>query len=107
MKKQPDGEYEVNGEINAVFILRLYITGASPNSIRAVQNIKNLCEKHLTGRHELEIIDVYQEPLLAQKEQLIALPMLVKSSPLPFKRLIGDMSDQNKVLKSLGLHNEN
>ena len=86
-----------------VYILRLFITGASPNSSRAIANLKEICEKHLKGNYELEIIDVYQQPLIAQSEQVIALPMLIKMSPSPVRRLIGDMSDTEKVLRGLGL----
>lgn len=90
--------------IKQVFTLKLFVTGASPNSLRAISNLKTLCEKYLAKKYNLEIIDVYQQPLKAQDEQIIALPMLVKSSPLPLKRLIGDMSDTGKVLKGLGLN---
>ena len=86
------------------FKLRLFVTGASPNSARAIANLKGICEKYLTKKYKLEIIDVYQQPLKAQNEQVIALPMLVKISPLPLKRMIGDMSDTSKVLKGLGLN---
>jgi circadian clock protein KaiB len=86
-----------------VYTLRLFITGASPNSLRAITNLKAICETHLTGNYELEIIDVYQQPLIAQSEQVIALPMLIKMSPSPVRRLIGDMSDTEKVLRGLGL----
>jgi len=86
-----------------VYILRLFITGASPNSSRAIANLKELCETHLKGNYELEIIDVYQQPLIAQSEQVIALPMLIKMSPSPVRRLIGDMSNTEKVLRGLGL----
>ncbi len=85
------------------YILRMFIIGASPNSAKAISNIKNICEAHLAGMYNLEIIDVYQEPLIAEKEQVVALPMLIKSAPLPLKRLIGDMSDTKKVLSALGL----
>ena len=85
------------------FVLRLFITGATPNSIRAVTNIKEICERHLRGRYSLEIIDVYQQVRIAEEEQLIALPLLIKKQPLPEKRLIGDLSDTDKVLKGLGL----
>ncbi len=88
---------------NSKYKLRMYVTGASPNSVKAINNIKTICEKHLSGIYDLEIIDIYQEPLMAQKEQVIALPMLVKSAPLPIKRLIGDMSDTKKVLAALGI----
>jgi len=97
---------EAISEIPVVYLLKLYITGASPNSAKAVNNIKNICEKYLKNRYELEIIDIYQQPLLATSEQIIALPLLIKSSPLPAKRLIGNMSDIQKVLTSLDL-NEN
>lgn len=85
------------------YVLHLYITGATPNSIRALINIKQICEEHLKGRYHLEVIDVYQQKELAEKEQLIALPLLIKKQPLPVKRIIGDLSDTPKVLKGLGL----
>ena len=86
--------------------LRLYITGATPNSSRAISNLKAICETHLKGRYNLEIIDVYQQPLMAQSEQIIALPLLIKKSPSPERRLIGDMSDTKKVLRGLNLSAE-
>jgi circadian clock protein KaiB len=85
------------------YVLQLFITGATPNSIRALMNIKQICEEHLKGRYLLEIIDVYQQKELAEKEQLIALPLLIKKQPLPVKRIIGDLSDTPKVLRGLGL----
>jgi len=95
----PDDDLKSEG----IYTLRLFITGASPNSSRAIANLKDICEGHLRGNYELEIIDVYQQPLMAQSEQVIALPMLVKMSPSPVRRLIGDMSDKQKVLRGLGL----
>jgi circadian clock protein KaiB len=83
--------------------LRLYITGATPNSVRAVNNIKKLCEQHLKGRYVLEIIDVYQQEFVAEQEQLVALPLLLKKLPLPERRMIGDLSNTEKVLKGLGI----
>jgi circadian clock protein KaiB len=80
--------------------LRLFITGASPNSIRAVDNIKAFCEKYLKDNYQLEIIDVYQQPAIAEKEQIIALPLLIKSGGGIDRRLIGDMSDTKKLLES-------
>ena len=91
---------------NIIFKLRLFVTGASPNSLRAITNTKAFCETYLKERYDLEIIDVYQQPLMAQQEQIVALPMLIKKFPLPERRLIGDMSDTKKVLKGLGLENE-
>ncbi len=86
------------------YVLRLFITGASPNSVRALTNIKEVCENYLKGRYKLEIIDVYQQAEIAEKEQLIALPMLIRKQPLPERRLIGDMSDIKKVLKGLEIY---
>src|ERR1700761_5935439 len=88
---------------NEIYRLRLFVTGASPNSARAIANVKEICEKHLKGNYELEIIDVYQQPLIAESEQIIALPMLVRKFPTPERRLIGDMSDRGKVLRGLNL----
>ena len=85
------------------YVLRLFITGATPNSIRAVENIKHICESHLKGKYSLEIFDVYQQQQLAETEQIVALPLLIKKKPLPERRLIGDLSDTEKVLKGLGL----
>ena len=76
---------------------------ASPNSIRAISNLKQICEQYLAGRYVLEIVDIYQTPSLAGEEQIIALPLLVIKAPLPQRRLIGDMSQTDKVLKGLGL----
>ncbi|WP_245327440.1 circadian clock KaiB family protein [Hymenobacter fodinae] len=83
--------------------MHLYITGATPNSTRAVRNIKALCEQHLRGRYELLIIDIYQQPALAKREQIIAAPTLVKKQPLPVRRLIGDLSETKRVMEALGL----
>lgn len=85
------------------YVLRLFVTGASVNSRRAVVNIKEICETYIKNKYSLEIIDVYQQKNIAEKEQIIALPLLIKSAPLPARRLIGDMSDTNKVLKGLGI----
>lgn len=85
------------------YVLRLYVTGASPNSIKAINNIKSICEIYLAGKYALEIVDIYQQAEVAKKEQIIALPLLIKKFPLPEKRLIGDMSETEKVLKGLGL----
>ena len=85
------------------YVLELYITGATPNSTRAVRNIKALCEEFLAGRYELQIIDIYQQPERAQLEQLIAAPTLVKRRPGLVRRLVGDLSDRRRVLVALGL----
>ena len=84
--------------------LKLFVTGASPNSAKAIANLKNICEQYFDSKYDLEIIDVYQQPLRAKEEQIVALPMLLKFFPLPVKKLIGDLSDTEKVLKGLGLN---
>jgi circadian clock protein KaiB len=83
--------------------LRLFVTGTSPASVRAINNLHVILEKHLKGRYELEIIDVYQQPLLAKSEDITAIPVLIKKDPKPVRRLVGDMSDESKVLRGLGL----
>jgi circadian clock protein KaiB len=83
------------------YLLRLYVTGATAKSVRAITNIKRICEKHLAGQYALEVIDVYQRPNLAREEQIIAAPTLVKCLPLPLKRWIGDLTDNECVLAGL------
>jgi len=95
--------YENELKANNVYVLSLYVTGASPNSSRAIANLKEICETYLKDNYELEIIDVYQQPTIAESEQIIALPLLIKRSPSPERRLIGDMSDTEKVLRGLGI----
>ena len=87
----------------AEYLLHLYITGATPNSLRAVRNLKDICEQHLAGRYELLIIDIYQQPELAQQEQILAAPTLIRVRPLPRRQLVGDLSNRPAVLISLGI----
>jgi circadian clock protein KaiB len=101
-QKVPESTYDDTKD-EQVYIMRLFVTGASPNSTRAIANLKNICETYLQGQYELEIIDVYQQPEKAEAEQLIALPLLIKKSPGVERRLIGDMSDKEKVLRGLGI----
>ena len=85
------------------YILRLYITGTTSRSGLALTNLKRICEEYLEGRYELEVIDLYQMPSLAKDGQIIAAPTLIKKLPLPFRRIIGDMSNIEKVLLGLDL----
>lgn len=85
------------------YVLRLYVAGQTPNSVRAIANIQKICEENLQGQYELEVIDLYQQPQLAQGEQIIALPTLIKKLPLPLRRIIGDMSNTALVLVGLDL----
>ncbi len=85
------------------YVLRLYVAGISPRSEEAIRNVKATCEKHLAGRYHLEVVDIYQQPVLAKGEQIIAAPTLVKRLPLPLRRLIGNMSEEDKILVGLDL----
>ncbi|MDB6054753.1 MAG: thiol-disulfide isomerase [Verrucomicrobiales bacterium] len=85
------------------YSLRLFITGSTPKSMRAVTNIKRICESHLKGRYTLEVVDIYQQPALAKGGQIIAAPTLVKSLPLPTRKLVGDMTDKDRILQGLNL----
>jgi circadian clock protein KaiB len=88
------------------YVLRLYVTGATEKSARAIANLRSLCDEHLQGRYELEIVDVFQEPLLAMEGHIVAAPTLVKNAPLPVRRLIGDLSDTDKVIAALDIHTQ-
>jgi circadian clock protein KaiB len=85
------------------YLLRLYIAGNTPRSVQAIENIREICEKNLKGRYTLEVIDIYQQPELARDEQIIAAPTLIKSLPLPLRRIIGDLSSHERVLVGLNL----
>lgn len=85
------------------YVLRLYVTGSTNRSARAIEATRQICDTYLKGRHELEVIDLYQYPEAAAREQIIAAPTLVKLLPAPLRRVIGDLSDRERVLASLGL----
>jgi circadian clock protein KaiB len=85
------------------YILRLYVTGTTSQSTRAISNIRKICEEHLQGRYELEVVDISQHPTLAIGEQIIAAPTLIKKLPLPLRRFIGDMSQTERILLGLDL----
>lgn len=85
------------------YLLRLFVTGTTPQSSRAIANIKNICEEHLKGRYELEVVDLYQQPELAKEEQILAAPTLIKKLPLPLRRIIGDLSNSERLIVGLDL----
>jgi len=87
----------------ARYVLRLYITGTTRHSTRAIVNIRKICDEHLQGRYELEIVDIAQHPRLVEGEQIIAAPTLIKKLPLPLRRFIGDMSQTERLLLGLDL----
>jgi len=82
-------------------VLRLYVAGTSERSSRAIHNAKQICDEHLAGRYELEVIDIFQQPSRARDDQILAVPTLVKKLPAPLKRFIGDLSDRDVVLDGL------
>jgi circadian clock protein KaiB len=84
-------------------VLTLYVASLTPRSVAAIRSVKDVCEKHLHGRYDLEVIDIYEHPTLAKREQIVAAPTLIKKLPLPLRRLIGDMADEHRVLVGLDL----
>ena len=88
----------------AKYILRLYVTGSSARSLRAVYNLKKLCEEHLSDDYDLEIIDIYKDPTAARAEQIIAAPTLVRKLPRPLRKFVGDLSNTKKVLAGLDIY---
>ncbi|MBI5030937.1 MAG: hypothetical protein HZB51_10450 [Chloroflexi bacterium] len=85
------------------YVLRLYVTGTTPGSLRAIEMVKKICEEYLESRYDLQVIDLYQQPALARGEQIIATPTLVKKLPTPLRKMIGDLSSQERVLVGLDL----
>ena len=96
-------EAAANAQENARYVLRLYITGTTPHSTRAIVNIRKICEEYLKGRYDLEVVDICDHPTLAEGEQIIAAPTLIKTLPLPLRRFIGDMSQTERILLGLDL----
>jgi circadian clock protein KaiB len=90
----------------AKHVLRLYVTGVTGKSVRAIENVRRICEEHLEGQYELEVVDLYKNLPLARGDQIIAAPTLIKRLPLPLRRLIGDMSDEARVLVGLDIRTE-
>lgn len=107
MKRPADASASFEAALGAFpddrYVLRLYVAGGTPQSLRALLNLKALCAGPLAGRYDLEVIDVYQEPERAKVEQVLAVPTLIKASPAPYRRLIGDLSDRPRVLRGLNL----
>ena len=105
LKQNPIKNADLNGSTKKDYMFQLFVTGATPNSMRAISNIKAICEKYIKGNYSLEIVDIYKQKEIAAKIQIVALPMLIKVLPLPQRKLIGDMSNTKKVLEVLGLVN--
>jgi circadian clock protein KaiB len=88
------------------YILRLFVSGMTPASLKAIKNLKKICRENLDGQFDLEVIDIYQQPELVKSEEIIAVPTLIKKLPLPLKRFIGDLSDRENVLLGLNIYNK-
>jgi len=89
------------------YVPRLYIAGMTPRSQEAIRTVTNICQEHLAGRYDLQVIDIYQQPVLAKGEQIIAAPTLIKKLPLPLRKFIGSMADKEKILVGLDLREKN
>lgn len=85
------------------FLLKLYVAGKTPRSVTAIQNLKKICEEHLQGRYQLEVIDLARNPRLARTDKILAIPTLVRNLPAPISRIIGDLSDKESVLMGLNI----
>jgi len=83
------------------YVLRLYVSGMTPNSLKAIENVRRICAEHLEGRYQLEIVDIYQQPIFAKEGQIIAAPTLVKELPPPLRKFIGDLSNTERILLGL------
>ena len=88
----------------AEYILRLYVTGSGPRSLKAISNLKRVCEEHLHDDYDLQVIDIYKNPDAAREEQIIAAPTLIKRLPAPLRRFVGDLSNTQKLLNGLGIN---
>ncbi len=91
------------GPLNREFDLRLYVAGSTPKSVTALRNLEQLCEERLAGRYHIEVIDLMKKPHLAQADQILAVPTLVRKAPAPSRRIVGNLSDGQRVLTSLDL----
>jgi circadian clock protein KaiB len=101
--KYPEFERLLSEQDRKQYVLRLYVKGSTTRSVRAISSLEDICQHELQGRYQLEIIDIKEHPELAKGEDIIAAPTLIKMCPLPLRRLIGDLSDKEKVLVGLGL----
>jgi len=104
-EKSGISEYDISVKklMDETYILKLYVTGMTPQSVLAINNLKEICEEHLKGKYQLDVIDLYKNPGLAKGEQIIAAPTLIKKLPLPLRRIIGNMSNTERILVGLDI----
>ena len=98
-KLDPNG----NGVRRAAYRFQLYVTGLTPRSLKAISNLKKVCDEHLAGNYDLEVIDMYKNPGVASTQQIIAAPTLIKRLPAPLRRFVGDLSNTQKLLAGLDI----
>lgn len=91
---------------NGKYILRLFVAGINPRSLKAIENLRDVCEENLKGNYELEIIDIYQKPIFAKEGKIVAAPTLIKELPPPIRRFVGDLSDKEKLIFGLDLRSK-
>lgn len=103
---QGNGTEGAGEHLGERYVLRLFVTGSTPNSIRAIANLRQICAEYLGGNYDLEVVDLYQQPELAEGNQIVAAPTLIKKLPAPVRRFIGDMSDTERVLIGLDIVRE-
>ena len=103
MKATPSTSSRRKGDDSAIWRLRLYVAGQTPKSMKALSNLKTLCETHLAGSYEIEVVDLIENPKLAAGDQILAIPTLVRRLPEPVRKIIGDLSDEQRVLVGLDL----
>jgi circadian clock protein KaiB len=96
-------ESRLSGPDPPQYVLRLYVTGKTPNSLRAIAKVREICEEHLLGRYHLQVVDIYQQPALAEGDHIMVAPTLVRRAPGPLRRLIGNLADRERLLDGLGL----
>jgi circadian clock protein KaiB len=104
-RRSTPGPLESAGPVVATqpYVLTLYVTGATARSLRAIVNIKAICEQYLKGRYQLEVVDIYRRPARLRQDQVVAVPTLIKKLPVPLRLLVGDLSRTEQVLQGLGL----
>ena len=96
-------EQALRNKASQRFLLRLYVSGSTPKSLAAIRHLREFCEEHLKGRYDLDVIDIFQRPQLARHEQIVAAPTLIKELPPPLRKLVGDLSDRERILVGLDL----
>jgi circadian clock protein KaiB len=103
-EKEGDSESLATTDHLEVWDLRLYVAGQTPKSVTALSNLKRLCEEHLAGKYRIEVVDLQQNPKLARGDQILAIPTLVRRLPSPIRKIIGDLSNSERVLVGLDVH---